>query len=94
MSLDIGVLRAQIGAGNLMAVGARDWVRDGANRVMFRVGPSRKLAKLIVELTPMDEYTVRYVEMSRTTYEVVVDETVEAFCDNVGAVVRRMGDRS
>lgn len=86
------VLLAQIGTGVLMSVGARDFVRDGT-QVLFRVGPSRKLAKVIVTLTPADEYTVRYVEMNRRTYEVIVDETRDATCDNVGAVVRAMGDR-
>lgn len=90
--MDANTLLTQIGAGNLMACGARDIVVDG-QQLMFRVGPSRKLAKVIITLTPADEYTVRYVEMNRKTYEVTVDETRDAFCDNVGAVVREMGDR-
>ncbi|TAL42451.1 MAG: hypothetical protein EPN91_08710 [Salinibacterium sp.] len=90
--MDAQTLLKQIGKGNLMAVGARDFVRDG-RQLMFRVGSSRKLAKVIVTLTPADEFTVRYVEMSRTDYSILVDETRDAFCDNVGEVVREMGDR-
>ena len=86
-------LLAQIGKGNLMAVGARDFVTDG-NQLLFRVGSSRRLSKIVVTLTPADEYTVRYVEMSKEDYTVTVDETEDAFCDNVGAVVRRLGDRA
>ena len=90
--MDANLLRSQIGTGNLMAVGARDFVLDG-NQLLFRVGSSRKLAKVIVTLTPADEYTVRYVEMNRRDYTVTVDETLDACCDNVGTVVRMLGDR-
>ena len=85
-------LLAQIGKGNLMAVGARDFVTDG-NQLLFRVGSSRRLSKIVVTLTPADEYTVRYVEMNRLTGETTVDKMEDANCDNVGAVVRRLGDR-
>jgi len=91
--MDPFTLRQQIGIGVLMSCGARDWVLDG-DAVMFRVGPGRKLRKLIITLDPMDTYTVRFVEMNRKTYEIVADETVEGVGDhNIGAVVRRMGDR-
>jgi len=65
-------LMRQIGTGNLMACGARDFVVD-EQQLMFRVGSSRKLAKVIVTLTPDDEYTVRYVEMSKRDYSITVD---------------------
>lgn len=91
--MDHRILLQQIGAGNLMACGARDFVLDGAS-LIFRVGSSRKLRKLVVTLTPADDYTVRFVELSRKTYEVTADETVDGvYCDNIGDVVRRLGDR-
>jgi hypothetical protein len=89
--MDINVLKNQIGIGNLMAVGAREFVRD-ENSLMFRV--SRGMQKLIVTLEPDDTYSVRYVKMKARTYEVVADETVAGvYADNIGAVVRRLGDR-
>lgn len=90
--MDADTLLKQIGMGVLMTCGARDFVIDG-KQLLFRVGPKNKLAKVIVTLTPRDEYTVRYVEMSRKTYEVLVDETEDANDINVSAVVRRLGDR-
>ena len=88
--MDSQTLLKQIGTGNLMAVGARDFTHDG-NQLLFRVGSSRQLSKIVVTLTPADEYTVRYVELNRLTYEATVDKTEDADCTNVGTVVRRMG---
>lgn len=84
----------QIGTGNLMACGARDFVADTKNNtLMFRVGSKRGVtAKVIVTLSPSDTYTVRYVETRK--YEIIRDEAVDGVCcDNLGEVVRKMGDR-
>jgi hypothetical protein len=94
MDIDAGVAKRHIGIMNFMACGARDFVRTSDGSMMFRVGSGRKLAKVIVSITPADTYTVRYVEMKRKTGEIVIDETCEGvYCDNLGAVVRKMGDR-
>ena len=87
-------LMTQIGNGNLMAVGARDFMLDG-NSLQFRVGAGRKLNKLIVTLEPTDTYSVRYVEMTRSPkFKIVKDETeTDVYAESIGAVVRRMGDR-
>jgi len=91
--MDAKLLLAQIGTGVLMSCGARDFVRD-VNQLMFRVGPKSKLAKVIITLNGRDTYDVRYVELSRKTYEPVVDEVEEdIYNDSLPAVVRRMGDR-
>ena len=94
--MDFGTTKRQIGIGNLMACGARDFIGDREKRsLMFRVGPSGRLRKIIVTLDPSDTYSVRYVEMKRSpSYAVVVDETkTGVYCDQLGAVVRKMGDR-
>ena len=94
--MDAGLLKAQIGIGNLWACGARDFVKDGST-LMFRVGSNRKLAKIVIKLEADDSYSVRYVELSKrmkTFGKKLVDEKVEGiYCDNIGAVVRKMGDR-
>ena len=91
--MDANVTLQQIGTGNLMAVGARDFVKDGA-QLIFRVGNGRKLAKVVVTLDPSDTYSVRYLEMNRKTYAFTVDESVAGvYAEDLGAVVRRMGDR-
>lgn len=91
--MNANVTLQQIGTGNLMACGARDFVQDGA-QLIFRVGTGRKLAKVVVTLDPCDTYTVRYLEMNRKTFAFTVDESVEGvYCDNLGETVRRMGDR-
>jgi hypothetical protein len=91
--MDARVTMQQIGTGNLMACGARDFSFDGS-KLMFRVGSGRTLAKVIVTLEPDDTYSVRYCEMALRTYEVRKNEQVEGvYADNLGVVVRRLGDR-
>ncbi len=90
--MDVNTLLQQIGTGNLMACGARDFVK-GETTLQFRVGSSRKLQKIIVGLVN-DTYTVTFVELSRKTYDIVASEEVDGVGDhNIGAVVRRLGDR-
>lgn len=85
-------LMQQIGSGNLMAVGARDFVKDESS-LMFRVGSPSKLSKVIITLEADDTYSVRVCVMNKKTYEVVLDETVDqVYAERVGAVVREMGD--
>lgn len=84
----------QIGIGNLMACGAREFV-GGPTSLVFRVGSKRSLVeKVIVTLDPSDTYSVRYVAMRPRTFEVLTDETrADVYADQLGAVVRKMGDR-
>lgn len=91
--MDANVTMQQIGTGNLMACGARDFVRDG-RQLIFRVGSGRKLAKVVVTLEADDTYSVRYLEMNRRTFAFTVDEKVEGvYADSLGRVVRELGDR-
>lgn len=92
--MDHNLTRKQIGAMNLISCGARDFV-EAPDSLMFRGGPKRGIvAKIIVTLMPDDTYTVRYVEMRATTYQIVRDESEEmVHADNLGATVRKMGDR-
>jgi hypothetical protein len=91
--MDARVTMQQIGTGNLMACGARDFSFDGS-KLMFRVGSSRRLAKVIVTLDVDDTYSVRYCEMALRTYAVLKNEVTDGvYADNLAAVVRRMGDR-
>lgn len=62
--MNFETLKAQIGIGNLLAVGARDFAIDGAH-VTFRVGSKRTLHEsLTVSLMPDDTYDVAYVAIS------------------------------
>lgn len=94
-ALDFDTLKNQIGIGNLVACGARDFMLDLENNaVMFRVGSKCGVtAKIIVALDASDTYTVRYIEFRK--YELVKDELVEGvYADTIGEVVRNMGDRA
>jgi hypothetical protein len=95
IAADRRVTLAQIGQGNLMACGARDIVYDDKNgMVMFRVGGGRTLRKVIVKLTPADTYSVERGHLNRNTYEWVVDEQEhDVYAEQLGATVRRLGDR-
>lgn len=87
--MDPQVLLQQIGIGNLMAVGARKFVRYGS-RVCFFVGPTRQHRAMSITLTPADTYDVRlYVCTTGET----LDTAEDIYCDNIGEVVRRLGDR-
>lgn len=92
---DRRVTLAQIGQGNLMACGARDVVHDDPNgMVMFRVGSGPVLRKVIVKLMPSDTYSVERGHLNRDSYEWVVDEQEhDVYADQLGATVRRLGDR-
>ena len=91
--MDANITLQQIGTGNLMACGARDFVKSN-DELMFRVGSGRKLAKIVITLDPSDTYTVRYVEVSRKDFRITKEEVVsDVFCDMLGEVVRKLGDR-
>jgi hypothetical protein len=93
--MDTDTTMRQIGAGNLMAVGARDFTVDRTTQTLaFRVGSKRGVvAKLVVTLDASDTYTVRYWAMGRGL-RTTADESVSGvYADQLGAVVRKMGDR-
>lgn len=95
--MDFETVRQQIGTMNLMAVGARVFVGDAAERsLMFQVGSKRGLLeKVIVTLEPSDYYSVRYVAMRKKDYATLADETRDFVpAESLGAVVRVMGDRA
>lgn len=94
--LNFEILKEQIGIGNLMAVGAREFTRDTPNGIMFKVGSKRgKLEKLVVRLREDDTYSVQYVRLNTKNYKFEANETLEGvYCDNIGRVVRTMGDRA
>lgn len=83
----------QIGPMNLLSCGARNFVAD-TDSLMFQVGSKpRILEKLIVTLVG-DIYTVRYVAMSKKDYAMIADDEIEmVHADELGKVVRKMGDR-
>lgn len=90
--MDPNVTKQQIGIGNLMACGAREFSFDSSS-LMFRVGSRRGVtAKMIVTLDPTDTYSVTYVEIRK--FKVTKKETIsDIYCDHLGEVVRSMGDR-
>lgn len=92
--MDHDLMRRQIGVMNLVACGARDFL-GGPDSLSFRVGSKRgQIEKVFVTLDPDATYTVRYVAMKARTYEILIDESVSVvYADNLGATVRRMGDR-
>lgn len=95
--MDFETVRQQIGAMNLMAVGARTFVADAEKRsLMFQVGSRRGLLeKVIVTLEPSDYYSVRYVAMRKKDYAVVAEDEMEFVpAASLGAVVRKFGDRA
>lgn len=92
---DARVTLAQIGRGVLMSCGARDFVSDDPNgTVMFRVGPTRKVAKVIVTLLADDTYRAEFGYMHRKTLEwITVEVETGIYADQLAATVRRLGDR-
>jgi len=91
--MDHGETQRQIGVMNLMACGAREFKGD-ADSLTFRVGCRRAVkAYVTVTLEPSDTYKVERVELDRRWNRTVVDELDGVYCDNLGAVVRKMGDR-
>lgn len=81
----------QIGTLNLMAIGARAFVKDGKNALIMRVGSGSKLAKVVITLDADDTYSVRYVVMSSRALKITHDETLSGvYCDSLGQVVRSM----
>lgn len=91
---DASITIAQIGRGNLLACGAREFVRDNpTGLLMFRVGPERAKRKVIVRLLPSDTYAVERGHIDRKTYDYVVDEQeLDVYADQLGETVRRLGD--
>ncbi|MFA6299178.1 MAG: hypothetical protein WC642_08430 [Nocardioides sp.] len=84
----------QIGAMNLAAIGARNFVA-GESTLHFNVlrGSS---TKVVVTLDPTDTYTVELVDIGnrRNGYAMKTLETVAfVYCDQIGDVVRSMCNR-
>lgn len=95
--MDPQTLMTQIGPLNLAAVGARTFVHDAkAKSLMFEVGAKRgQLRKVIVTLENDDTYSVRYVVMGRKCYSIITDDRATGITsDNIGRVVREMGDQA
>jgi hypothetical protein len=92
---DHRVTLAQIGKWNRAACGARDYVHDDkTGMVMFRVGSNRAVRKVVVKLTPADTYSVEVGHMNRKTLDwVVEDQALDVQAEDLGATVRRLGDR-
>jgi hypothetical protein len=86
-------IRQQIGAGNLMAVGGRDYLysdKDGARFLQFTVGRSY-LTKIKVTLTPADTYTVEKIKLNRKSLDFKISEKAEdVHADQLGNVVYHM----
>jgi hypothetical protein len=91
---DAMVTLSQIGQGNLMGCGARDFVRDDPNgMIKFRVGPERAWRRVTVKLMGNDTYTVEVGHTDRRTFEYVADaQEGGIYCDQLGETVRRLGD--
>ena len=93
-------IREQIKAADfwcLPACGARDLkyldaTEDRRGGLQFRVTITSPQTKhyIIIELTHMDEYKVQRVKIKRGTYEVIVEEETECYCDNLAATVYGM----
>jgi hypothetical protein len=96
--MDTQTLMNQIGTGNLMRVGARDFLVDAkARSLTMAVGSKRgELRKLIVTHDlGSDTYTVRYFAMRKKGYEIIADESVSGVdVTKIGPTVREMGDRA
>lgn len=93
--MDFETTLQTIGAGNLMAVGARDFVH-GEDGFTMRVGNKRGLLeKVVVAQDELGYYSVRYVAYKGRASEPVVDEWAHDLdARYVGAYVRKMGDRA
>lgn len=93
--MDFSQTIQQVGQMNLIAVGARDYVVDGQS-LSIRVGSKRgKLERVIVTLGQDDTYSVRYVSYRARGFVPLDDETVtQVHVDQIGVVVRKMGDRA
>lgn len=92
MTIDPNAVKAQIGIGNLMAVGAREWRFEGESALTFRVGSGRGHIKMIiVRLDPDDTYTVRYTETSARTYALVNSREIsDVYAEQLGQIVYSM----
>lgn len=87
--------KQQIGVGNLMACGARDFIGSTADKSLsFRVGSKPGVREhIVVVLAPDDTYTVRYLKI-RAAKILLKEEKTGVYCDVLGQVVRKMGDRA
>lgn len=94
MTIDHAAALQQIGPGNLMAVGAHDFVH-APDALQFSVGSKRgHLFKLVVSLGKSDTYSVRFVDYLKSNWAAVEDVTESGVhAEDLGATVRRMGDR-
>jgi hypothetical protein len=92
--MDAQVTMKQIGTGNLMACGARDFFIADDGSLTFRVGSSRVNRRITVTLHPSDTYEVSYTEMRLKDYVITAHGCVPGvYAEQLGAVVRKMGDR-
>jgi hypothetical protein len=92
--MNFDTLRAQIGIGNLMAVGARDFFTDGPNSFGFKVG-SRRGWREAITITldkATDTYKVRYVRMRNRDLDIRTEEIPDVHADQLGRLVRELGD--
>lgn len=90
--IDIQLTKQQIGIGNLMAVGARDYFTDGPAKFGFKVGSARGSTKAItITLEASDTYTVKFTAMSNRTYRITETEEVsDVYADQLGQIVYSM----
>jgi hypothetical protein len=99
MEADHRVTLRQIGSTTLASVGARDYVHDDGNgMVMFRVGGSRSVRKVIVTLAGDDTYIVEVGHLpthGAHAFEWVTDRTDNGvYAEQLAATVRRLVDGS
>lgn len=89
---DARVTRAQIGAGALMNLGARDYVRDDPNgMLMFRIGSKRLVRKAIIVLNGSDLYDVEIGRLDRKTLDWVTEATRrDVFADQLAEALLQM----
>jgi len=89
------IIRAQIGAGTLMTVGARDFAyndAEGDRYLRFTVtGKRGYITAVKVILEPSDTYTVELVRMHKRTFEFETVKSLElVYADQLAEVVRRV----
>lgn len=94
--MNFNTLRDQIGVGNLMAVGAREFFTDGPNSFGFRVGSKRGYSESITIRLDVarDTYSVCYMRMKKRGLDILTEEIPDVQADQIGAIVREMGDRA
>lgn len=85
-------IREQIGIGNLMACGAREWKSiKGKEGLNFRVNAGRKRQFIDVILDPCDTYTVISYKLKNVTDErIELERTSDVYCTELGDIVYHM----